>query len=116
MATVFLSLASSPDVGANCGLEQQIAGMYGIDDASIEIPDAEYVLFLSPAKIIQRCPVIARRTAEPRLLVSFHPRRLAVQPCSLPDMYSKKWAGWVASTVSARPTHPIPVHVRGWFM
>lgn len=105
MATLLaVSAANNQHVDADCRLAEQIAGMYGIDVASIETPDAEHVMFLSPAKIIQQCPVIARRAVEPRLLVSFHPRRKSEHPCSLPDMYSRKWAGWVATTVRAPAT------------
>ena len=83
----------------DCNLAAQIAAMHGEDEASIEIPgERQDVMFLSPAKIVQRCPVVARRASEPRLLVSFHPRRLEEHPCALPDTFSKKWAGWVATT------------------
>ena len=100
MATLLLvPVANNQHLDADCRLAEQIAAMYGIDVASIEIPDAEHVMFLSPAKIIQQCPIIARRAVEPRLLVSFHPRRKSEHPCSLPDMYSRKWAGWMDTTV-----------------
>ncbi len=104
VVVLLASVGNHQHVDADCHLAEQIAAMYGIDDASIEIPDAEHVMFLTPAKIFQRCPVIARRAIEPRLLISFHPRRQSEHPCSLPDMYSKRWAGWVDTAVRAAST------------
>eukprot|EP01043_Picozoa_sp_COSAG02_P020500 COSAG02_NODE_1014_length_15195_cov_11.098105_8_plen_158_part_00 len=112
VAVVLLaSMGNRQHVDADCHLEEQIAAMYGIDVASIEIPDAEHVMFLTPAKIFQRCPVIARRAIEPRLLISFHPRRQSEHPCSLPDMYSKRWAGWVDTAVRATSTQRMLAHL-----
>lgn len=111
IVTVLISMANNQHVDADCHLAEQIAAMYGIDVASIETPDAEHVMFLTPAKIFQRCPVIARRAIEPRLLVSFHPRRQSEHPCSLPDMYSKRWAGWVDTAVCTASTQRMPAQL-----
>ena len=64
----------------------------------IVTPDT-FVRFLSPAKIWQRVPVVARRSDAPNnMLVSFHPQRLSSDPCDTPDMVSHKWSIWIDET------------------
>ena len=68
-----------------------------VDAAGLALADDEFVMFLTPSGVRQRCPVLAKRRTEPRLLVSFHPRRLVATPCAQPELFGTKWAGWIAT-------------------
>lgn len=84
--------------GVACSPTSVVAAAWPREGEFVATSD-EFVRFLSPAKIWQRVPVVARRSDNPNtMLVSFHPRRLTSDACRTPDMVSRKWSLWINET------------------
>lgn len=62
----------------------------------------DLILFHSPARVWQRCPVLARRPSAQQgwneMLISFHPKRLSSDACQTPEILSPKWSLWLNET------------------
>eukprot|EP01043_Picozoa_sp_COSAG02_P049263 COSAG02_NODE_4929_length_4821_cov_7.778060_2_plen_287_part_00 len=81
-----------------CSPASVVAGAWPWEGELVVTAD-EFVRFLSPAKIWQRVPVVARRIDSPsNMLISFHPQRLTSDACRTPDMVSFKWSLWIDET------------------